>query len=205
MKLNLKTKGFTPKYSRPLLFLGLSLLCLMFFGEKSTILKVDNDLQHKQAVDDLFAQMRAADNAANAEAAEMQLFAEISKSGSPSIDLLMVEAMTDNQNGDLQTAYETLQTITQSAPMFAEGFNQKANVEYQLELKDDAFVDLQKTVALEPRHFAAWAGLGAIYEERGDYKNALNAYKNSAYYNPNYDEATRGIFRIETLTKGVIM
>lgn len=191
--------------TKPALLICLIFLIIPFFGVKSTYIFNANADESTHNLNALFEQLRNMPDAINAQAAEQRLYAEIVKSGSPSIDALMIEASNQSEKDNLNAAYDTLETVITIKPDYSEGYNQLANIEYSLDLKQDAMKHLKQALKIEPRHFAAWAGLGSLYEEQGDYKKALSAYKNAAYYNPNFDEATRGIFRIESKINGLGM
>jgi Tfp pilus assembly protein PilF len=47
-----------------------------------------------------------------------------------------------------------------------------------------ALTDLRQVLAREPRHFGALAGLGAIMQDIGDEKSALEAYRRALAIDP---------------------
>ena len=48
----------------------------------------------------------------------------------------------------------------------------------------DSIKDIKKTIALEPRHFGAYAGLGLIYLNMGQKEAALKALEKALDINP---------------------
>ena len=44
--------------------------------------------------------------------------------------------------------------------------------------------DLRQTLALEPRHFPALAGVGLIFQQGGNSKQALAAFREALKFNP---------------------
>jgi tetratricopeptide (TPR) repeat protein len=85
---------------------------------------------------------------------------------------------------DYAVASQLLHKLTEVAPNFAEGWHQRAEVAAEREDFHDAMASLQKTLALQPRHFFALATLGSILEEFGDKARALAAYRKALALNP---------------------
>ena len=48
---------------------------------------------------------------------------------------------------------------------------------------------------LEPRHFGALVGLGAIFRELGDDKRAIDAYRQALALDPHLDDARKALGR----------
>ena len=162
-------------------------------------------LTQKQKIDKSFSQMRLANNPIEAQALETQLFLEMSQPKFASTKLLFENAQKLSENGDLAGALEIYQTIQKLEPSFSEAHANGAYMAFQLGDKEMALKMLQNTVKLEPRHFAAWYGIGTLLDEKADIKGAKTAYENALYYNPNFDAAKRALFAIDTKTKGIIL
>jgi len=63
-----------------------------------------------------------------------------------------------------------------------------------------AVIDLRQVLAREPRHFGALAGLGAIMQDIGDEKAALEAYRRALAIDPHL----KGVAdKVKTLTDKV--
>ena len=83
-------------------------------------------------------------------------------------------------------------------PDYAEGWNKRATVHY---LKGDysaSVIDIERTLALEPRHFGAISGMGLIFMARGDEAGALKAFKEVLKIHPH---ARGAQFHVEELRK----
>ena len=78
-------------------------------------------------------------------------------------------------HGILKAALAVLDTAVKKAPDFAKGWNKRATIYYYMDEFETSIRDVEKTVAMEPRHFGALAGLGNIYLETGKEQNALKA------------------------------
>lgn len=76
--------------------------------------------------------------------------------------------------GNLRQAQALFTNVTKTAPDFAEGWNKRATVAYFLGDFEASVHDIQKTLALEPRHFGALSGLALIYEASGLESQALD-------------------------------
>ncbi len=75
-------------------------------------------------------------------------------------------------------------TVTKLEPGFAEAWNKRASVLYKMGLLDDAARSIAETLAREPRHFLAIAGLGLIYLQAGQLEDALRAFDHALDINP---------------------
>lgn len=136
------------------------------------------------------------------ETVEQDIWEKWSRSGSPSMDLLLErgrEAMTD---GDMQAAVEHFTALIDHAPNFAEGWNARATAFFGLEEYGLSISDIRQALALNPRHFGALQGLGRILEELEDFDNALKAYEAAADLHPHRPGLKESIERVETRVSG---
>ena len=128
-----------------------------------------------------------------------------SRSGSASMDLLLKRGEAALDSGDTTAAIEHLTALTDHAPDFAEGWNARATAYAGAGLFGPAVEDLARTLELEPRHWEALAGLGAILDEIGDRPRALAAYRASLALNPHQQDVKDAIARLEKELAGVAL
>lgn len=120
-----------------------------------------------------------------------------SQSGSPAMDLLLRRASEAMEAEEFEIAVEHLSALTDHAPGFAEGWNARATAFYFLGEFTLAMADIQRTLALNPRHFGAMEGLGAILEEMDQPEFALRALRAAEEINPNRPSLKDAVARLE--------
>jgi tetratricopeptide (TPR) repeat protein len=89
------------------------------------------------------------------------------------------------QTDDYKTALADFTRMIQIAPEFAEGWNKRATVLYLVQDYEGSRADVDKTLALEPRHFGALSGLGLIDVELDRDEEAITAWEKALDLNPN--------------------
>ena len=140
--------------------------------------------QDDPRLDELFAQLKNHDNKYEVADVTAEIWAIWRRSGIPPVDWMMKESHQFMKLGILDSALGGFTLITQSAPEFAEGWHKRATVHFLMGNFSASIEDIKKTVALEPRHFGAYAGLGLIYLNLGQEEAALNALEKALEINP---------------------
>lgn len=128
-------------------------------------------------LDRLFSELAQSETPEDAKVVEDLIWGVWNQSGSVSVDLLMDRALEALAAGNYENSLTFLDEIVDLAPGYSEGWNKRATVHF---LRDDyasALNDLEATLALEPRHFGAIAGLALVLEDLGDKEGALDAYR----------------------------
>lgn len=154
------------------------------------------------ALDTLFAQLEQAPDDASAARVEAQIWQHWSESGSPTVDILLERATAAESAGDPELASHFLDQASALAPDFAEPWNRRANLAYAAHDYSGAITAIQETLKREPRHFGALTGLGLIYEELGQDRPALEAFRAALAVHPHYDAARQGVRRLEPRVDG---
>ncbi|MCU0899130.1 MAG: tetratricopeptide repeat protein [Cypionkella sp.] len=152
-------------------------------------------------LDDLFDKLKSADARA-ASRLEREIWNEWSKSGSPAMDLLLQRGRDALANGDTTEAIGHLTALTDHAPDFAEGWNARATAFFQAGQFGPSIADIARTLTLNPRHFGAMAGLGAIYEELDNPEKALAIYRAALAIHPNLGGVSEAVERLEAEVAG---
>jgi tetratricopeptide (TPR) repeat protein len=136
------------------------------------------------------------------ETVEAEIWREWSRSGSPAMDLLLERGRAAMAEGDLDAAIEHLTALTDHAPDFAEGWNARATAFFQAGEYGPSVADIERTLALEPRHFGALSGLGLILEEIGRPTQALDAWRMAHAIHPHSPGISQAIERLERQVSG---
>jgi len=138
----------------------------------------------------------------NWESVERQIRNEWAKSGSAAMDLLYQRGQKALEDEDIEAALEHLTALTDHAPEFAEGWNARATALFQKKLYGPAMQDLQRALALNPRHFGAITGVAVILQDTGFEEEALAAWREVFALHPHRPEMIEAMDALEAKLSG---
>ena len=99
---------------------------------------------------------------------------------------------TDQQQ--LQYALALLNRLVKQHQDFAEGWNQRASVYWQMGEWEKSIEDSRRALELNPNHYGAWQGLGVCLLKLGEIDEACHCLKRALEILP-YDTTTRDAVR----------
>lgn len=130
------------------------------------------------------------------EAAEYCLWTIWMQAGSPDGNEQLALASDFSELGYLKAAREVLHDLRRTEPDFAEAHHQYGIVAALLNRTDDATRAFHRTTQLIPCHFSAWAALGHLHTEMGDFQTALSYYRRAARIYPRLDGLPEAMDRL---------
>ncbi|MET0606231.1 MAG: tetratricopeptide repeat protein [Beijerinckiaceae bacterium] len=139
-----------------------------------------------KGLDSLFERLAKAEDEEEAKGIANLIERRWLRSGSDVVDLLMSRGMSAMQqkDQDLPQAIELFDRVLQLEPQFAEAYNKRATAFFLLGDYQRSMLDVRETLAREPRHYGALAGLGQILLVNGDKKRAMEAFRKASQLNP---------------------
>ena len=136
-----------------------------------------------QRLDTLFARLKTTKDEAEGDAIVADIWQVWMQSGDAALDEAMQRAVL--AMGHVPgLALPILDDIVGRAPQWAEGWNKRATALFLLGEYDRSLADIDRVLALEPRHFGALAGLGYIRINQGESRQALVAMRRALAVNP---------------------
>jgi tetratricopeptide (TPR) repeat protein len=137
-----------------------------------------------QRLDQLFARLKSTKDEEEADRTVAEIWKLWLQSGTPDLDERLQQASWLMNAGLVAVALPVLDDIVKRAPDWAEAWNKRATTLYLAGEHDRSLADIERVLALEPRHFGALAGIGLIRMARGEYGEALAAYRRALAVNP---------------------
>ncbi len=154
-----------------------------------------------EALDALFAAL-AVSGEREWQPLQQRIMAAWARSESPTMTLLLARATKAMREEDYDTALRFLDDLIRLAPDFAEAWNRRATVHFLREDYGRSVADIQRTLALEPRHFGALAGLGIILDRLDQDADAYRVFERALEIHPHLEGAKEAIERLERDVKG---
>ena len=106
---------------------------------------------------------------------------------------------------DFAKAVQHLRALTDHAPDFAEGWHGLALAYYNLERFGPAMDALERALALNPNHFGALRGVGAVQEQVNRPRLAYEAYAKVLELRPHDEDVIEALERLEQTARGVTL
>ena len=128
-------------------------------------------------LDKLFADLKRERNEKAAERIAGQIWEEWFKSGSASVDLMMLWSQHAMEQKKYDVALDLLDEVIVLSPNYAEGWNRRATLHFMMSNYSKSMSDIDHTLSLEPRHFGALSGMAQILKSSGKKELALRAYQ----------------------------
>lgn len=148
-------------------------------------------------LDTLFTQLKAAGSSGEAKPIEATIWTLWLQSGDREIDRLMEHTMQAMNIRAFSLAINYLDAIVAMKPDYAEGWNKRATVHWLMQDYGKSLADIEKTLALEPRHWGALAGLGMIMRDIGEPQKAVAAFRKALEIDPHLDDVKAGLDILE--------
>jgi tetratricopeptide (TPR) repeat protein len=106
------------------------------------------------------------------------------------------------QEADPKKGVAALTALIRKAPGFAEVYNQRAILYFQMQEFEKSAADCEKTLQLNKQHFGAAAGLGRCYLRLRLPGPALKAFRTAYAINPNLEGVEDAIRDLESVLGG---
>jgi tetratricopeptide (TPR) repeat protein len=143
--------------------------------------------QKDPRLDALFAELQTATGTLQGRTLTQQIWAIWVSSDNPEVNRLMSEGTDAMAVQDYKTALADFTRMITIAPDFAEGWNKRATVLWLLNDYEGSMADVDKTLALEPRHFGALWGLGVMDAALEHDEEAIAAFEKALAVNPHLE------------------
>jgi tetratricopeptide (TPR) repeat protein len=180
--------------------LRLLLLALLCFGLAATPPAWAGP--REQQLDKMFTRLQETSSETEGQALSQAIWIVWTTSDDSNVNDLMRRGLREMSQKNLAEALELFDRMVKYAPEFAEGWNKRATVNFMLGDYEASVADIQKTLALEPRHFGALSGLGMIYEELDRLPLALKAYEEALKANPYLANAKEQVRELKKKLQG---
>lgn len=138
-----------------------------------------------------FQRLAAAKDETEGKAIAEQIERVFDRSGSDTADLLMERAKKAITGKDYETALDLLDFVLTLQPDWAEAYHKRATVHFLRSDEDASMRDLRATLAREPRHYSALAGLAAILSSLGQKKAAFSVLERTLAIHPQFEDVKK--------------
>ncbi len=145
----------------------------------------------------LFEKLAVAKEASEARVLASQIERRWLRSGSDTTDLLMGRVLQVMTAKDHEAALDLLDYIVLLRPEWAEAYNKRATVMFLMDDYDGAMRDIRLTLAREPRHYGALAGLGMILQRTENNKSAYAAFNRALAIHPHLGGIKAAVERLK--------
>jgi tetratricopeptide (TPR) repeat protein len=152
--------------------------------------------QNDTRLDSLFSQLQITGSGQKARTIEKFIWKIWRESGDESVDQLMVDGVKAMGGGNYEGALIAFNSIVKGAPNFAEGWNKRATLYWLMGDFEKSVEDINRTLALEPRHFGALSGLAMIRESQERPLDALQAFERALEIYPAMPNAAERIRKL---------
>ena len=132
----------------------------------------------------LFAELATTKNDAEARAVEDKLWVFWGGFADAESQRLLADSHKAQLRFDYGNALVAMEALVKHQPQFAEGWNQLAYVLFLAGSYDASLEAIDKTLQLEPMHYAALAGKGIILIQQGKVEEAQAPLKRALAINP---------------------
>lgn len=146
-----------------------------------------------EQLDTLFARLTKSGSSEAARILEKRIWALWSTSDSPTAEALLQQATRAMNDGAPREALTILNRLVGTFPDFAEAWNRRATLFYLMKRDEEALLDIQRVLDIEPRHFGALAGRGLIYQRQKRYGEALESFEQALRLNPGLEAVKAAI------------
>ena len=155
--------------------------------------------QDDPRLDDLFQALAATAEPSELGQIERSIWQLWLASGDDRVDLMMEAGVRSMNEGNHAAALVAFNAIVEAAPDFAEGWNKRATLFWLMGDYDASVADIDRTLALEPRHFGALSGLSMIRAAQDRHLEALEALQRMLVVHPNSPGVQQRLKQIEQL------
>ena len=139
------------------------------------------------SLDRLFDALKAAPDNESAKYVENRIWSMWLATDSDTTTLLMSRVKTAVDAKDLDLGIKLLSAVIEIKPDYVEAWNRRATLYYMKKDYDHSIGDIEQVLKREPRHFGALSGLGMIFQELGDDKAALGAFRRALAVHPHLE------------------
>ena len=177
---------------------GLFLLSVLLIGCRSITSPETTTLMNDQQaqLEELFQQLQTTESRAETELLQADIWQVWLDTGTPKTDQWMAQGLTAMSDQEYDEAIDLFTQIIEAQPQYAEGWNKRATAYYLRGNYKAAIDDIERTLALEDRHFGALSGLVSIYRTIGDDRGALRTLERLADIMPGDEAVQQQIYRV---------
>lgn len=170
------------------------LLVPLVFGMAGLLpmLSQADEAADRARLDTLFAELKAAPDAATAQAIDQQIWSIWTVPSDEKLAARMKIVLDARLSYDFESTIDLLDALIEDYPTYAEAWNQRATTYYMMQNFEASLADIDKTLELEPRHFGALSGQSLILLAQGKRDLALKAIIAALAIHPFLTE--RGLF-----------
>jgi tetratricopeptide (TPR) repeat protein len=158
--------------------------------------------QNDPKLDELFAQLRVAESTKKASGIEAEIWATWAYSGDELVDLHMSLGMKAMHAGALRLSLREFSTVIDLDQNFAEGWNKRATIYYMMGDYNKSVKDIERTLALEPRHYGAISGMALIFDATRNVASALKAWQQVLEFTPYNQQIRKHVKDLENEVQG---
>jgi tetratricopeptide (TPR) repeat protein len=159
--------------------------------------------ERSDKLDELFGALKSLPVDSNAHSKAMLLESEIWRlwldTGNPELNTEFNAAIFDMERGLFAESERKLTALLDRDDTHSEIWNKRATLLYLMGRDQDSLSDIEKTLAIEPRHFGALSGRGMIYQRQKKLREALLSYREALETNPHLTGARLAIKLLEPL------
>lgn len=158
--------------------------------------------QKSPLLDDLFHRLATAATVSEASAVEHAIWEIWTHRGEARVDVKMAQGIAAMNMGAYKNSLAAFDAAVVLAPDYAEAWNKRATVHYLMGNFEASVANIQRTLALEPRHFGALLGMGLIYDALGREAAAAKVWEKALTIHPHMESIKARLDEIRRNEKG---